>query len=92
MEPDWWNLVNGEFGWDADHDDDVYLDGTAFLINGAIAECMDQLAMDSSKAKAWSRGSVSYTQYDLLEMAKYHRKLASGMTSRPGRRVYRKYV
>ena len=50
-----------------------YLDAKSYNIHGAIAECLEQLAMDPLKAKSWNRGSVSFTHYDLLEMAKYHR-------------------
>ena len=52
-----------------------YLDAKSYNIHGAIAECLEQLAMDQNRAKVWSRGSVAYTHYDLMDMAKYHRNL-----------------
>ena len=67
------NLVDGTFTFTEDQNSDYYLDGKSYSLNGAIAECLEQLAMDPNKAQQWSRGGVRYTHYDLLEMAKHHR-------------------
>jgi len=73
------NLVDGTFmfsdplSWG--QGDRYYLDAKSYNIHDAIAECLEQLAMDQNRAKAWGRGSVVYTHYDLMEMAKYHRNL-----------------
>ncbi|MDQ1329693.1 MAG: hypothetical protein QG641_2985 [Candidatus Poribacteria bacterium] len=73
------NLVDGTFKFSAPlsqgQGNSYYLDAKSYNIHGAIAECLEQLAMDQNRAKAWSRGSVAYTHYDLMEMAKYHRNL-----------------
>lgn len=70
------NLVDGVFTFSSDMKINCYLDAKSYNIHAVIAECLEQLAMDQNKAKAWSRGAVSYTHYDLMEMAKYHRNLA----------------
>lgn len=70
------NLVDGVFTFFSDMKINCYLDAKSYNIHAVIAECLEQLAMDQNKAKAWSRGAVSYTHYDLMEMAKYHRNLA----------------
>ena len=69
------NLVDGTFKFANSQDGRYYLDAKSYNIHGAIAECLEQLAMDQNRAKAWSRGSVLYTHYDLMEMARYHRNL-----------------
>lgn len=69
------NLLDGTFKFTTIQVGTYYLDAKSYNIHGAIAECLEQLAMDQNKAKAWSRGSVTYTHYDLMEMAKYHRNL-----------------
>jgi hypothetical protein len=71
------NLVDGTFKFSAplSRGHGYYLDAKSYNIHGAIAECLEQLAMDHNRAKVWSRGSVAYTHYDLMEMAKYHRNL-----------------
>jgi hypothetical protein len=70
------NLADGVFNFSSDQGyTSYYLDAKSYNLHGAIAECLEQLAMDPNKAKMWNRGSVSYTNYDLLEMAKYHRNL-----------------
>ena len=74
--PDSSNLVDGVFTFVEGQDGPYYLDGKSYNIHGAIAECMEQLAMDPDKAREWGRGGVKYTHYDLMEMAKYHRNLA----------------
>jgi len=70
------NLVDGVFTFAQEQDTDLYLDGRSYNLHGAIAECLEQLAMDPNKSREWSRGGVRYSQYDLMEMAKYHRSLA----------------
>ncbi len=76
MPPDSYNLVDGIFTFEENQNGPYYLDGKSYNIHGAIAECMEQLAMDPHKAREWGRGSVKYTHYDLMEMAKYHRNFA----------------
>lgn len=89
VSPDHWNLIDGVFWFDSDQNDDYYLDARSYDLEGAIAECLEQLAMDPTKAKVWSRGGVAYTHYDIMEMAKYHRGL-SGLQSTALVRTYRK--
>jgi hypothetical protein len=69
------NLVDGTFEFVNSQSDGYYLDAKSYNIHDTIAECLEQLAMDQNRAKAWGRGSVAYTHYDLMEMAKYHRNL-----------------
>lgn len=87
--PDSSNLVDGVFTFVETQDGPYYLDGKSYNIHGAIAECMEQLAMDPNKAREWGRGSVKYTHYDLMEMSKYHRNLA-GTRSTTIVKTYRK--
>jgi len=70
------NLVDGTFTFDINQNRNYYLDGKSYNIHNTMAECMEQLAMDSGRARIWERGGVKYTQYDYFEMAKYHRSLA----------------
>ncbi len=70
------NLVDGVFTFTEDQNDFYYLDGKSYNLHGAIAECLEQLAMDPNKAREWERGGVKYSHYDYMEMAKYHRNLA----------------
>ena len=75
--PDSFNLVAGTFIFDSRRDDEpYYMDGYAYDLEAAIAECLEQLAMDLNRAKRWSRGIIGHTHYDLMEMAERHRKLA----------------
>lgn len=83
------NLVDGVFTFSSSQENNYYLDAKSYNIEGAIAECLEQIAMDPEKTKSFSRGSIKMDQYDLLEMAKYHRMLA-GTISRTVRRTYRK--
>jgi hypothetical protein len=81
------NLADGTFNFTSVQNGTYYLDAKSYNIHGAIAECLEQLAMDQNKAKAWSRGSVTYTHYDLMEMAQYHRNL-SGLRNTDLLRTY----
>ena len=83
------NLVDGVFTFTEAQNNDYYIDGKSYNLNGAIAECLEQLAMDPNKAQVWSRGGVKYTHYDLMEMAKYHRSL-TGARGRTIVKTYRK--
>jgi len=76
ITPDGWNLVDGLFTFTSEQNDSCYLDGISYNLHGAIAEAMEQLAMDRDRASQWARGGVSYTHYDLMELSKYHRSLA----------------
>ncbi len=69
------NFVNGTFKFSQSQSGRYYMDAKSYNIHGAIAECLEQLAMDQNRAKAWNRGSVEFTHYDLLEMSRYHRGL-----------------
>jgi len=69
------NLVDGTFRFVNGQGGIYYLDAKSYNIHGAVAECLEQLAMDQNRAKVWSRGSVVYTHYDLMDMARYHRNL-----------------
>lgn len=70
------NLVDGVFTFTDAQGQSYYLDGKSYNLHGAIAECLEQLAMDQNKARQWSRGAVRYNHYDLMEMARYHKSLA----------------
>ncbi len=69
------NLVEGTFRFANSQSRRYYMDAKSYNIHGAIAECMEQLAMDQNRAKAWNRGSVEFTHYDLMEISRYHRQL-----------------
>ncbi len=86
-DPDGWDLVSGRFWWTSAQTVAYYLDAYMYNLEGATAECLEQLAMDPQKARVWSRGGVRFSHYDLMEMAKYHRGLA-GATSRKVIRTY----
>ena len=73
VSPDTTNLVDGVFTFLEAQNGPYYLDSKSYNIHGAIAECMEQLAMDPNKAREWRRGGVKYTHYDLIEMARCHR-------------------
>ncbi len=88
ITPDNWNLVNGAFWFDEDQNNTYYLDAISYNIAGAVAECLEQLAIDPTKAMTWMRGGVSFTAYDLMAMAKYHRSL-TGPRSTTVRKTYR---
>lgn len=75
--PTSYNLTSGTFNFDSEQSlQPYYLDGLSYNIAGAIAEAMEQLAMDPNKAKSWSRGGVSYDFQDFMEMGKQWRKLS----------------
>jgi hypothetical protein len=88
ITPTTWNLIDGVFGFTSDQDDEYYLDAISYDLHGAIAECMEQLAMDQNKALSWSRGGVKYTHYDLTKRAMYHRSM-SGLKSNLVVKTYR---
>lgn len=75
--PDGFNLIDGFFYFKSPQLEDYYLDAISYDINLAIAECLEQLAMDRDRAIRWVRGNIRYTHYDLLELAKYHRSLSN---------------
>jgi len=81
------NLVEGTFRFANSQLKRYYMNAKSYNIHGAIAECMEQLAMDQNRAKAWNRGSVTFTHYDLLEISRYHRRL-SGMRNTNTVRTY----
>lgn len=75
--PTSYNLVSGTFRFDSEQTlQPYYIDGYAYSINGAMAEAMEQLAADSNRAKQWTRGGVSYTYQDFMDMATTWRKSA----------------
>ncbi len=80
--PDSWNLTDGIFTWTADQNNTYYLDAKSYNIHGAIADCMDQLAMDRTRATAWTRGGVSYTYSEYKELAMTHRSLAGAKSTK----------
>ena len=81
------NLVDGTFTFSTAQESDLYLDAKSYDINGAIAECLDELVTDVSRAKSWSRGGVKFTHYDLMALSKHFRSL-SAPQSRKARRTY----
>jgi len=80
--PSTWNLVDGVFAWTSDQSATYYLDAKSYNIHGAIADCMDQLAMDRTKAIAWTRGGISYTYSDYRDLAMSHRSLAGAKSTK----------
>ena len=82
------NMVDGVFTFSEAQDGNIYLDGKSYNLHGAIAECMEELAMDPDKSREWQRGGVHYKHYDLIELSRYHRNLA-GSCSTPVSRTYR---
>lgn len=76
------NLIEGTFRFTNSQSKKYYMDGKSYNIHGAIAECMEQLAMDQNRAKRWNRGSVEFTHYDLLEISRYHRQLSGLQNTR----------
>ncbi len=87
--PDEWNLVKGLFVFDAEQSTNIYLDGFAYYnMHGAIADAMDSLSMDAGKATSWTRGGVSYTFQNILDLADRHRSLA-GPKSTQVQKTYR---
>jgi len=73
ITPDDYNLIDGWFKFDSDQDDEYYLDAVAYDINGAVADCMAQLAMNPDQAKTWARGNVKLEHYDFMDISKYYR-------------------
>jgi hypothetical protein len=82
------NFVDGTFRFSQSQSGRYYMDAKSYNTHGAIAECLEQLAMDQNRAKAWNRGSVEFTHYDLLEMSRYHRGLA-GLQNTSVSRTYK---
>lgn len=82
------NFVDGTFRFAESQSGRYYMDAKSYNIHGAIAECLEQLATDPNRAKAWNRGSVEFTHYDLLEMSRYHRGL-SGLQNTNISRTYK---
>lgn len=75
--PTSWNLASGTFVFDSEQTSQpYYIDGYSYSINGAMAEGMDQLAVDPDRAQSWRRGSVSYTYQDFFDIAGSLRKSA----------------
>ena len=70
------NLGDGTFTFAMGQDRDYYLDAKSYDTHGAIAECLEELAMDPSKSREWTRGGVKHKHYDYMEMARYHRSLS----------------
>lgn len=69
--PTSFNLTSGTFRFNSEQNlQPYYLDAYSYNINGAMAECFEQLASDQNRAVSWSRGGVSYTYESFLEMAK----------------------
>jgi len=81
------NLLDGTFIFANAQYGTYYLEAKSYNIHNAIAECLEQLAMDQNRAKTWNRGSVTFNHYDLMAMAQYHRNL-SGSRSTSLLRVY----
>jgi len=82
------NFIDGIFTFTSAQEISYYLNGKSYNLHGAIAECLEQLAMDPNRAKAWGRGSITYSHYDLMEMANYHHNYC-GMRSVNLIRTYR---
>ena len=75
--PTSFNLTSGTFRFDSEQSSQpYYLDAYTYNINGAMAECFEQLASDQNRAIEWSRGGVSYTYESFLTMAETSRKAA----------------
>lgn len=82
------NLVNGEWTFSTAQSSSLYLEGHAYRIALAAAECLEDLAGDPSRSSQWSRGGVSHKSQDPLELAKYYRYMTSGIKSLSIVKVY----
>lgn len=82
LTPDSWNLTDSIFVWTAEQNGTYYLDAKSYNIHGAIADCMDQLSMDRTRATSWSRGGISYTYGDYRDLANTHRALAGAKSTK----------
>jgi len=82
------NLIAGEFTFTTAQDKELYLEGHICDIYLSAAECLEELAGDPSRSSQWSRGGVSHTSQNVLELAKYYRYMSGGVQSRKIIRVY----
>ena len=82
------NLVAGEFGFTTSQSTTLYLEGHAYDIYVAAAECLEELAGDPSRARQWSRGGVSHTSQDPLKLAQYYRYMSGGIKTAQFVKVY----
>lgn len=84
--PDSWNLVDGTFTFDADQDEVLYLDAKAYDIEGVIADCLEQKAMDPNMTSYMARGGVVMARYNLVQMAAFHRRRSWAKTANINRK------
>jgi len=84
------NLDIGEFTFTSAQDlMSYYMDGISYDLYSSACELLRELRVDPSRAKQWSRGSVSHTGYDLTEIIKdYMRQSGEGISVGRVRRVY----
>ncbi len=72
------NLIVGEFVFSTGQSQDLFLEGHAFNIYAAAAECLEELAGDPNRTTSWTRGSVSQEHESPLDLATYYRRIAHG--------------
>ena len=84
------DLNVGEFTFTSAYETtDVYMDGVSHNIFASAEELLLELMADSSRAKSWSRGSISQTGYSLTDLIReYRQKSGSGIQSTQLNRVY----
>lgn len=82
------NLVAGEFEFTTSQSNTLYLEGHAYDIYTAAAECLEELAGDPSRSSQWSRGGVSHKSQDPLKLAQYYRYMSGGIKSTKFVKVY----
>lgn len=73
--PNKFNLVDGIFIFEADQGD-LYLTGYSYDIYLTISDILLELANDPDAMINWSRGNVSITYYNLLDLSERYRNLS----------------
>lgn len=84
------DLNVGEFTFTTAYETtDVYMDGVTHNIFASAEELLLELMADPSRARQWSRGSISHTGYSLTELIReYRQKSGTGIRFNEINRVY----
>lgn len=89
VTPDNADLIAGEWTFNTAQSKDLFVEGHYFNIYAAASELLEELAADPNRAAIWSRGAVSQTGTQPLELATYYRRLAHGGRTTQQVRIYR---